>query len=76
MQLIAILTLISWFTGGVLLGLIEIITLPTNPTVSTIFQLLPLPLLLGGIWYVLTKFQLVTHAKGDLGQMRKTMTAG
>ena len=76
MQLIAILALVSWFTGGFLLGLIEIITLPADPTISTVFQLLPLLLLLGGIWYVLTKFQLVTHAKGDLGLMRKTMTAG
>ena len=76
MQLIASLFVVSWFTGGVLLGLIETITLPVDPISSTLLQLLPLLFLIGGIWYIMSKFQLVADSKSDSGRLRKVMTFG
>ena len=76
MQLIASLALVSWFTGGVLLGLIEIITLPSDPIISTALQLLPLLLLIVGIWHILSKFQRVARSNGDSGRLKKAMIVG
>src|ERR1700757_4645678 len=76
MQLVASLALVSWFAGGILLGLIEIITLPVDPITSTLLQLLPLLFLIGGIWYILSKFQQLAGSKSNSGRLRKVMTAG
>ena len=37
-----VIALLSWFAGGILLGLIEVIALPSDPVYSTLLQLLPL----------------------------------
>jgi hypothetical protein len=76
MQLVASLGLVSWFAGGILLGLIEIITLPVDPITSTLLQLSPLLFLIGGIWYILSKFQQLAGSKSNSGRLRKVMTAG
>jgi len=43
--------------GGVLLGLIEVIALPSDPVYSTLLQLLPLLFLVGGIWFIVSQYQ-------------------
>lgn len=48
---------LSWFTGGILLGLIEVISLPGDPAYSTILQLLPLLFLLGGVGFVALRYE-------------------
>ncbi len=51
------LAILSWFIGGTLLGLIEIINLSQDPNYSTLLQLLPLLFLAGGIWFILSQYQ-------------------
>lgn len=71
------LALLSWFTGGVLLGLIETIPLPKDPNYSTTLQLLPLLLLLGGIWLVITQYQRLSAADDRASKhLRDSMNAG
>lgn len=53
------LGLLSWFVGGILLGLVEIISLPKDPNYSTLLQLLPLLFLAGGIWFVFSQYQMI-----------------
>src|SRR5437870_3263367 len=38
MRLVPLIAILSWFLGGILLGLIEVITLPSDPTYSTLLQ--------------------------------------
>jgi hypothetical protein len=76
-QLVSILAVLSWFVGGLLLGLIEIIKLPTNPVYSTLLQLLPLFLLVGGIWFVISQYQrLGRQSNASSGRLRKAMSLG
>lgn len=56
-HLASVAALLSWFAGGVLLGLIEFLQLPQNPAASTALQLLPLLFLGGGIWFVISEYQ-------------------
>ena len=56
-HLASVAALLSWFAGGVLLGLIEFFQLPQNPAISTALQLLPLLFLGGGIWFVISEYQ-------------------
>jgi hypothetical protein len=53
------LAVLSWFTGGILLGLIEIIPLPSDPNYSTVLQLLPLLFLAGGVWFIFSEYQTI-----------------
>ena len=76
MHLIASLAVVSWFIGGILLGLSEIITLPSDPISSTLLQLLPLLFLVGGVSYVLSKFQYAASSKTDANRWRRMMTVG
>jgi len=57
MKRVSLIALFSWFGGGILLGLIEVISLPRDPNYSTALQLLPLLLLVGGIWFVISQCQ-------------------
>jgi len=52
-----VIALLSCFVGGVLLGLIEVIALPSDPVYSTLLQLLPLLFLVGGIWFIVSQYQ-------------------
>jgi len=52
-----VIALLSWFAGGILLGLIEVIALPSDPVYSTLLQLLPLLFLVGGIWFIVSQYQ-------------------
>lgn len=58
------LAILSWFVGGALLGLIEIVALPTDPNYSTVLQLLPLLFLAGGIWFIFSNYQ-TTAGRND-----------
>jgi hypothetical protein len=76
-RLISILAILSWFAGGLLLGLIEIIKLPTDPVYSTLLQLLPLLLLVGGIWFVISQYQKLGMQKDHYSaRLRMTMNLG
>jgi hypothetical protein len=76
-RLVSMLAVLSWFVGGLLLALIEIIKLPTNPVYSTLLQLLPLFLLVGGIWFVISQYQrLGRQSDGSSLRLRKTMSLG
>ena len=77
MRLQPSLALLSWFAGGTLLGLIEVIALPTDPLYSTFLQLLPLLLLVGGIWFVISQYQkLGTQTERTSQRLREAMIAG
>ena len=52
-----VIALLSLFAGGILLGLIEVIALPSDPVYSTLLQLLPLLFLVGGIWFIVSQYQ-------------------
>src|SRR5438477_254930 len=52
-----VIALLSWFAGGMLIGLIEVIALPSDPVYSTLLQLLPLLFLVGGIWFIVSQYQ-------------------
>lgn len=71
------LAVISWFVGGALLGLIEIIALPTDPNYSTALQLLPLLFLAGGIRFIFSNYQ-ATEGRNDrmATRLRMVMTVG
>lgn len=56
-RLADLIALASWFMGGVLLGVIEVIALPSDPLYSTILQLLPLLFLVGGVWFIVSRYQ-------------------
>jgi hypothetical protein len=58
-RLVNALAVLSWFVGGILLGVIEIITLPKDPNYSTLLQILPLLFLAGGIWFVFSQYQTI-----------------
>lgn len=69
--------ILSWFTGGVLLGLVEIIQLPKDPLYSVFLQLLPLLFLAGGIWVVILEYQqLGMRRSQSASSLRKIMDAG
>jgi hypothetical protein len=51
------LAVVSWFAGGLLLSVIEIIALPSDPSYSTVLQILPLLFLAGGIWFIFSEYQ-------------------
>src|SRR5947208_2595082 len=59
MRLVPLIAILSWFLGGILLGLIEVITLPSDPTYSTLLQLLPLAFLLVGAWIIISQYQML-----------------
>ncbi len=68
---------LSWFTGGTVLGLIEIITLPSDPNYSTLLQLLPLFLLAAGIWFIVKEFQSLAKSVGvSSRRLRRVMIVG
>jgi hypothetical protein len=76
-RLVSVLAVLSWFAGGFLLGLIEIIKLPTDPAYSTLLQLLPLLLLAGGIWFVISQYQrLGTRTGRSTSELRRAMSLG
>jgi len=58
-RLVPLIAILSWFLGGILLGLIEVITLPSDPTYSTLLQLLPLVFLLVGAWFIVSQYQML-----------------
>lgn len=57
LRLVPTIALLSWFLGGILLGLIEVIILPSDPIYSTLLQLSPLLFLVGGIWLIFSNYQ-------------------
>lgn len=76
-RLIEIIASVSWFVGGTFLGIIELISLPADPTYSTLLQLLPLVFLLGGIWFVISMFhELTISSQGRQDRLRKVMIVG
>jgi len=58
-RLVPLIAILAWFLGGILLGLIEVITLPSDPTYSTLLQLLPLVFLLVGAWFIVSQYQML-----------------
>lgn len=71
------LALLSWFVGGILLGLIELITLPKDPNYSTLLQLLPLLLLVGGISFIFSEYQIFGKRTDRIAtRLRLVMTIG
>lgn len=71
------LGLLSWFVGGILLGLVEIISLPKDPNYSTLLQLLPLLFLVGGIWFVFSQYQMIGKRTDRIAaRLRLVMTIG
>ena len=75
--LVSELSLLSWFTGGALLGLIEVIQLPTDPIRSTSLQLLPLLFLAGGLWFVVSEYKKARATHDDLSyRLRRVMDVG
>ena len=52
-----VIALLSWFVGGMLLGLIEIMALPSDPFYSTLLQLLPLLFLGVGVWVIVSSIR-------------------
>jgi hypothetical protein len=76
-KLASSLAVLSWFTGGILLGLIEIVTLPKDPTYSTLLQLLPLLFLAGGIWFIFSEYQTIGERTDRIAsRLRMVMTIG
>ena len=74
---IEILATASWFVGGTLLGIIELISLPADPNYSTLLQLLPLAFLLGGIWFIIAEFHKLTRSvQSQNDRLRKVMIIG
>lgn len=74
---VSIISILSWFTGGVLLGLVEIIQLPKDPLYTVLLQLLPLLFLAGGIWVVILQYQqLGVRRSQSASSLRKTMDGG
>jgi hypothetical protein len=74
---IGIVATASWFVGGALLGLIELVSLPADPAYSTALQLLPLVFLLGGIWFIVSQFhELTRSSRGIHDRLRKAMILG
>ena len=72
-----ILAIISWFVGGALLGLIEIMALPADPNYSTVLQLLPLLFLAGGIWFIFANYRATERRDdGAARRLRIVMTMG
>ncbi len=77
MRLAPVIALASWFAGGTLLGLIEILTLPSDPVYSTFLQLLPLLLLVVGLWFVISEYQKLRSEHGSAsGHLKRAMDAG
>jgi len=71
------LGLLSWFVGGILLGLVEIISLPKDPNYSTLLQILPLLFLVGGIWFVFSQYQRIGGRTDRIAtRLRMVMTIG
>ena len=69
--------LLSWFVGGILLGLVEIISLPKDPNYSTLLQILPLLFLVGGIWFVFSQYQRIGGRTDRIAtRLRMVMTIG
>jgi hypothetical protein len=76
-RLVSVLAILSWFAGGFFLGFIEIIKLPTDPEYSTLLQLLPLLLLVGGTWFVIYQYQrLGTQTGSSSSKLRRAMSLG
>lgn len=74
---VSLIGIVSWFTGGVLLGLVEIIPLPKDPLYSVLLQLLPLLFLASGIWVVIVQYQkLGMRRSQSAGTLRKIMDGG
>lgn len=57
MRPVDLIALLFWFAGGILLGLIEVIALPSDPSSSTALQLLPLLFLVGGVWFIASQYE-------------------
>jgi hypothetical protein len=76
-RLIDALAVVLWFTGGIFLGLIEMIALPPDPSYSTLLQLLPLLFLAGGIWFIFSEYQKVGRRTDRIAtRIRLAMTIG
>lgn len=74
MKLSEKIALASWFFGGFLLGLIEVIALPSDPNYSTALQLLPLFFLVGGLWFIVSQSQKLWSIRdGTSHSMRNVM---
>ena len=75
---VSLIGILSWFIGGVLLGLVEIIQLPKDPVYSVLLQLLPLLFLAGGIWVVILQYQRLgmMRRSQSTSSLRKLMDAG
>lgn len=71
------LALLSWLVGGILLGLVEVISLPKDPNYSTLIQLLPLLFLVAGIWFVFSQYQTIgKRTDRTAARLRLVMTVG
>ena len=70
-----VIALLSWFAGGILLGLIEVIALPSDPVYSTLLQLLPLLFLGVGVWVIVSQHQNV-RARNDRASKRMKTIMG
>ena len=68
-----VIALLSWFAGGILLGLIEVIALPSDPVYSTLLQLLPLLFLVGGIWFIVSQYQKLRALNDRTSSRMKTI---
>ena len=74
---VSLLGILSWFTGGVLLGLVEIVQLPKDPLYSVLLQLSPLLFLAGGISVVILQYQqLGMRRSQSASTLRKIMDGG
>lgn len=71
------LAVLSWLIGGIILGFIELITLPKDPNYSTLLQLLPLLFLVGGIWFIFSQYQIIGKRTDPMAtRLRIVMTIG
>jgi len=68
-----VIALLSWFAGGILLGLIEVIALPSDPVYSTLLQLLPLLFLVGGVWFIVSQYQKLRALNDRTSSRMKTI---
>jgi hypothetical protein len=60
-----------------MLGLIEVVALPKDPNYSTLLQLLPLLLLVSGIWFVISQYQRLGSRVDKLSfRLRELMVVG
>src|SRR5437870_13857085 len=73
MRLVPLIAILSWFLGGILLGLIEVITLPSDPTYSTLLQSLPLVFLLVGAWFIVSQYQMLRVQLDQSSSRLKTL---